>query len=167
MANYLVRTCPKCGDYFGVVLPRLSWKSKETPVNGLCAFCGYKFSWKLVDGKSTTLARIAVALAAVFLFTSSFAYHFRIVHRVVEGDTLVLENGERVRLIGVDTPESVDPRRPVEYFGKEAAEFTKKMVEGRRVRLEFDPANAHTGHKDNTRQGRTLAYVYLEDGILL
>jgi micrococcal nuclease len=86
---------------------------------------------------------------------------------VVDGDTLVLENGERVRLIGVDTPESVDPRRPVEYFGKEAAEFTRKMVQGKRVRLEFDPANAAAGHKDNTSQRRTLAYVYLEDGTLL
>jgi micrococcal nuclease len=41
------------------------------------------------------------------------------------------------------------------------------MVEGKRVRLEFDPANAATAHKDNTPQKRTLAYVYLENGTLL
>ena len=40
--------------------------------------------------------------------------------RVVDGDTIVLDGGERVRLIGVDTPETVDPRRPVQRFGKEA-----------------------------------------------
>jgi micrococcal nuclease len=52
-------------------------------------------------------------------------------------------------------------------IGKEAAAFTKRMVEGKRVRLEFDPANAAADHKDNTEQKRTLAYVYLEDGTFL
>ena len=64
-----------------------------------------------------------------------FANQFRVVKRVVVGDTVVLENGERVRLMGVDTPESVDPRRPVQYFGKEATAFTKKMVEGNAPRF--------------------------------
>ena len=90
---------------------------------------------------------------------------YRMVRRVVDGDTLVLENGERVRLIGVDTPETKHPKKPVEYFGKEASRFTRKMVEGKRVRLEFDQANAYTGHKDKYR--RTLAYVFLEDGTFL
>jgi micrococcal nuclease len=67
----------------------------------------------------------------------------------------------------VDTPESVHPNKQVEYFAQEAAAFTRRMVEGKRVRLEFDQANAVTGHKDNTAQKRTLAYVYLEDGTLL
>ncbi len=79
----------------------------------------------------------------------------------------MLESGERVRLIGVDTPESVDSRRPVEYFGKEAVEFTKRRAERKLVRLEYDQANAARGHKDNTPQRRTLAYVFLEDGTLL
>ena len=78
-----------------------------------------------------------------------------------------MQNGERVRLIGVDTPETKHPNRPVEHFGKEAAAFTRRMVEGRRVRLEFDPANAPRSHKDSTQQRRTLAYVFLEDGTLL
>ncbi len=80
--------------------------------------------------------------------------------RVVDGDTLLLEGDERIRLIGVDTPESVDPRRPVEAFGKEAAAFTRRLAEGRRVRLEFD-------QERSDRYGRTLAYVYLEDGTFL
>jgi endonuclease YncB( thermonuclease family) len=84
----------------------------------------------------------------------------RLCVRVIDGDTIELEGGERVRLIGVNTPESVDPRRPVEYFGREAAAFTRRTVEGRRVRLEYD---------EETRDpyGRTLAYVYLPDGTLL
>lgn len=87
------------------------------------------------------------------------------VQRVVDGDTLVLSNGVRVRLIGVDTPEMKRPNTPVERFGLEAAAFTKRMVEGKRIRLEYDQANAAIGHKD--RYGRTLAYVFLENGILL
>jgi micrococcal nuclease len=64
--------------------------------------------------------------------------NYRVVERVIDADTLVMENGERVRLIGVDTPETKHPNRPVEHFGKEAAAFTRCMVEGTRVRLEFD-----------------------------
>ena len=90
---------------------------------------------------------------------------FRTVARVVDGDTLVLDRGERVRLIGVDTPETKDPRKPVQFFGREAANFTRQMVEGKRVRLEFDQANAATGHKD--KYGRTLGYVFREDGKFL
>lgn len=85
---------------------------------------------------------------------------WRTVARVVDGDTLVLDGNERVRLIGVDTPESVDPRRPVEYFGKEAAAFLRQVAEGRRVRLEF-------GDEARDRYGRTLAFVYLEEGTFL
>lgn len=85
--------------------------------------------------------------------------------RAVDGDTIVLDGGERVRLIGVDTPETKHPTKPVEYFGKQASAFTKRMVEGKQVHLEFDQANAHLGHKDRYR--RTLAYVFLGDGTLL
>jgi micrococcal nuclease len=93
--------------------------------------------------------------------------NYRTVERVIDGDTLVMENGERVRLIGVDTPETKHPNKPVEHFGKEAAAFTRRLVEGKRVRLEFDPANAPRAHKDSTQQRRTLAYVFLKDGTLL
>lgn len=85
---------------------------------------------------------------------------WRTVVRVVDGDTIVLDGNEKVRLIGVDTPETVDPRKPVQYFGKEASEFTRRMAEGKKVRLEYD-----LDTKD--RHGRTLAYVYLEDGTFL
>lgn len=80
--------------------------------------------------------------------------------RVIDGDTIELEGDERVRLIGVDAPESVDPRRPVEPFGLEAAAFTRRMVEGKTVRLEYDA-------ETRDQYGRTLAYIYLRDGTLL
>jgi micrococcal nuclease len=80
--------------------------------------------------------------------------------RVIDGDTIELDGGERVRLIGVDTPETVDPRRPVQYFGHEASAFTRRMAEGKDVRMEQD--------RDRRDQyGRTLAYVYLPDGTFL
>jgi micrococcal nuclease len=82
------------------------------------------------------------------------------VKRVIDGDTILLSNEERVRLIGVNTPETVHPYKPVEYFGEEASRFTKKMVEGKKVRLEFD-------WQERDRFGRLLAYVYLLDGTFL
>jgi micrococcal nuclease len=84
----------------------------------------------------------------------------RLCVRVVDGDTLELDGGERVRLIGVDTPETVDPRRPVQYFGKEASAFTRRLAQGKTVRLEYD-------QDTRDRYNRTLAYVYLPDGTLL
>ena len=89
--------------------------------------------------------------------------------RVIDGDTIVVApnpfppsaRGDHIRLLGVDTPESVDPTKPVERFGLEAVAFTRRLCEGRRVRLEFEPGNTQD------RYGRTVAYVFLEDGTLV
>jgi micrococcal nuclease len=78
------------------------------------------------------------------------------VQRVVDGDTLLLSGGERVRLIGIDTPESVKPDTPPEPLGREASDFTKRMAEGQEVRLEFDRERVD-------QYGRTLAFVYVGD----
>jgi micrococcal nuclease len=85
-----------------------------------------------------------------------------LVERVVDGDTVVVRlDGQsvKVRLIGVDTPESVDPRKPVERFASESAAFLRQLVEGKRVRLAYEPAGARVD-----KYGRTLAYLYLEPG---
>ncbi|HKX58131.1 MAG TPA: thermonuclease family protein [Steroidobacteraceae bacterium] len=68
---------------------------------------------------------------------------------------------EKVRLIGVDTPETVDPRKLVEYFGVEASGFTKSLLNGKAVELERDPDNANRDKYD-----RLLRYVWL-DGVLV
>jgi len=75
---------------------------------------------------------------SILLLTSLSYAQTHIVKRVIDGDTIQLSNGERVRLIGVETPETKHPKKPVEYFGKEASAFTKRMVEGKMVRLEYD-----------------------------
>ncbi|MEA2704680.1 MAG: micrococcal nuclease [Actinomycetota bacterium] len=80
--------------------------------------------------------------------------------RVVDGDTVVAHLGgtdERVRLIGIDTPETVDPRKPVQCFGREASDRTKALLpKGMAVRLERDV-------EARDRYGRLLAYVYRAD----
>lgn len=82
-----------------------------------------------------------------------------VVERVVDGDTLVLASGEKVRLIGVDTPETKHPTKPVEPFGPEASAFTKQAVEGQSVTLKFD-------REKYDRYQRLLAYVYRNDWCL-
>lgn len=81
-----------------------------------------------------------------------------VVTRVVDGDTFVARIGDRavqIRLIGVDTPETVKPGAPVECFGPEASDFTKSILrEGSRVRLARDI-------EARDKYGRLLAYVYV------
>jgi micrococcal nuclease len=96
----------------------------------------------------------------LLISVSSNAQEVVRVKRVVDGDTLLLTNRERVRLIGVDTPETKHPQKPVQRFGKEAYWFTKRMVEGEEVCLEFD-------WQKRDKYGRLLAYVFLTDGTFL
>ena len=93
------------------------------------------------------------------------AVELRTVKQVVDGDTIVLENGEIVRLMGIDAPEIKHATKAVTEMGKEAAAFARKLVEGKKVRLEFDPAKPTDSHKDSRK--RTLAYVFLADGLFL
>jgi micrococcal nuclease len=79
------------------------------------------------------------------------------VQRVVDGDTVVLTELGPVRLIGVDTPETKDPRKPVQYYGIEASAFLQSMLSGQSVRVEYD-------HQRRDKYQRTLAYLYLSDG---
>lgn len=83
---------------------------------------------------------------------------------VVDGDTLWLRIGStraKVRLIGIDTPETVDPRKPIGCFGPEASARAKELLSGQRVFVEYDKSQ---GRHD--RYGRTLGYVWLPDGQL-
>lgn len=79
-----------------------------------------------------------------------------LVSRVIDGDTIELENGDKVRYIGIDTPETLDPRKPVQCFGKNASDKNKELVEGKPVWLIKDIS-------DKDKYGRLLRYVYLGD----
>ena len=109
---------------------------------------------------------------AKFVVPLGRAYNYSdvLVTRAVDGDTLVLESGERVRLIGIDTPEMHESNKlyrdaqrtkqdvsTIQKLGRRSYEFTKELVEGKRCSLEFD-VEKYDKYK------RLLAYVYLKDG---
>lgn len=103
-------------------------------------------------------------------FGKSYNYTDITVQRVIDGDTIQLESGERVRLIGIDTPEMHESNKlrrdsqrsgedisAIQKLGRRSYEFTKGLVEGKRVSLEFDV-------EKYDKYNRLLAYVYLKDG---
>src|SRR5690554_4284766 len=84
------------------------------------------------------------------------------VTKIVDGDTFWIDNGsekgEKIRLIGIDAPESQKRfKRDKGYFGKESKEYLTSLLKGKKVRIEYDVTKLD-------RFGRTLAYVYLQDG---
>ncbi len=119
-----------------------------------------------------------VALVILSLFFSGcsavgepgYNYEDILIRRAVDGDTLLLQNGQRVRLIGIDTPEMHESDKlyreaqqsrtdiqTIMAMGRKSYEFTRRLVEGKRVRLEFDV-------EKYDKYGRLLCYVYLKDG---
>jgi len=82
--------------------------------------------------------------------------------KVTDGDTLKLSiNGrnETIRLVGINTPETVDPRRSVECFGQQASQYMKSLVSGKMLRLENDETQSN-----RDRYQRWLRFVFLPDG---
>lgn len=110
--------------------------------------------------------RLFVVFLLIFLsFFTCFSQDKNVfifdVIRVIDGDTFVVDNGaekgDKVRLIGVDAPETRNSgKRKIGFYGKEAKEYLTNLIAGRQVRLQFD-----VGKRD--RYGRMLAYVYLGD----
>lgn len=95
---------------------------------------------------------------------SSDTASFYEVVKVADGDTITVNvDGKKtgIRMIGLDTPETVDPRKTVQCFGKEASDMSKEMLSGKMVRLESDSTQS-----DKDKYGRLLRYVFLEDGTL-
>lgn len=87
------------------------------------------------------------------------------VSNVIDGDTIeIIRYGkiEKVRLIGIDTPETVDPRKAVQCFGLEASGYAKQALSNKTIRLEFDPM---VGERD--KYGRLLGYVWLDSDTLV
>lgn len=85
--------------------------------------------------------------------------------KIIDGDTITVRRDRTnltVRLLGIDTPEVKDPRKPVQCFGKEASAETRRILTGQRVYLESDP-----GQDQVDRYGRTLAYAWTTDHTLV
>ena len=88
-----------------------------------------------------------------------------LVTKIIDGDTLMIKINDKetaIRLIGIDTPETKDPRKTVQCFGKEATEKAIELMENKKVRLESDETQ-----DDKDKYGRLLRYVYLNDGTLV
>ena len=118
------------------------------------------------------VAAVLVMLAGLVLASPAQAYPTMppgvhgpfAVTRVVDGDTIHVDaNGQRlkIRMIGLDSPETVDPRKPVQCFGLEASAQAKMILGGQQVYLETDP-----GQDTIDKYGRTLAYVWTSSGRL-
>lgn len=115
-----------------------------------------------MKGVATTLVVVACAgaLAACSEGDRADKEFSGRVTRVVDGDTIVVSSpsgSERVRYIGIDTPESVAPGRPVECYGPQASAANRRLVEGREVTVV-------PGEEARDRYGRLLAYVYTDGG---
>jgi len=118
------------------------------------------------------IVAIVVMLAGLVLASPAQAYPtmpqgiqgpFAVV-KVVDGDTIWVDNNgqrQKIRLIGLVTPESVDPRKPVQCFALEASAQAKTILGGQSVYLETDPSQDSVD-----RFGRTLAYVWTASGRL-
>lgn len=87
------------------------------------------------------------------------------VMKVLDGDTFQIKINKEtvtVRMLGIDTPETVDPRKGIQCYGKQASDKTKELILGKYVLLSADPS------QDNIdKYGRILAYVNIKDGILI
>jgi micrococcal nuclease len=152
---------------------------REASVSRLTVFHCRGIAARLWIGFENTYCRLTVApylvggITEIFIFIGNSevpgdtdrAAEMHRVARVIDGDTIVLIPNEKVRLIGVDAPETAHPKKIIECFGKDAKEFMRAAVEGKTVRFVLDEANAVRNHKD--RYGRTLGYLYTEDGSLL
>lgn len=107
-----------------------------------------------------SLPRVARSLPAI-LFCLLWALpvpasEFR-VQWVPDGDTIHLEDGQRVRLLGIDAPELGRDGEPDQYYARESRDYLRRLIEGRPIRLETDGQGPD-------RYGRLLAYVFLQDG---
>jgi micrococcal nuclease len=110
------------------------------------------------------LLALPAVLGAAWFWTSTATpapFARGTVVRVIDGDTILVRGAggriEDVRLLGIDTPETVDPRKPVQCFGPEASAFAKHLETGRAVTLAYD-------RELHDRYGRFLAYVWLTGG---
>ena len=100
------------------------------------------------------------------------AGEFLFVKKVIDGDTFLMDNGEKVRLLGIDTPEKYESKKldkdadlsgedknTIKKLGKIASDYVRNFVEGKKVKLLREP-----NYQDRDKYGRLLRYVYLEDG---
>ena len=141
------------------ILLGLAWVSASVALgqaNGLPTRTAQETRETLVQVKPAQAGYGSAATSTYAPNTTAAPTLYPVVH-VVDGDTIdVMKDGKkvRVRLIGINAPESVDPRRPVQCFGVEASDEMKRLLAGQSVSLETDPSQDLYD-----KYGRLLAYV--------
>lgn len=128
----------------------------------LCGFGLVLIDPPLLSESLLTLVEPTTTTEPTVLSSSPLSAQFHRVMNVVDGDTIKVDiDGtiETIRLVGINTPETVDPRKPVECLGKEASDFAKQLLENTSVRLESDVTQS-----DRDRYGRLLRFVFLPEG---
>ncbi|MEK7622000.1 MAG: thermonuclease family protein [Patescibacteria group bacterium] len=111
--------------------------------------------------QTNTSVSVPATLATPPISTEATDNFYQVI-KVIDGDTITVSKdgvSKTLRLIGINTPETVDPRKPVECFGNEASNKAKELLSGKQVKLEADPTQ---GELDKYQ--RTLRYVFLSDG---
>jgi len=99
---------------------------------------------------------IIIAIVLGGCYESDYSnYDLKVVY-IYDGDTVKLSNGEKIRYIGIDTPEMNYNNPPAEYFAQEAKKYNAKLVLGKKVKLDFDVVK-------RDKYGRLLAYVYVNE----
>lgn len=144
----------------------MTFKIKAS-LTSLVIFLGFSLIWYGLQSTTENKPPIATisspaATSSAIIGSSNDNRQKYLVSKVTDGDTIELSNGQKVRFVGIDTPETVDPRRPVGCFGKEASSENKKLLEGKEVILVSDVS-------ETDKYNRLLRYVYLPlpDGSLL
>lgn len=103
--------------------------------------------------------RIIFLSLGLLLALTSQALAEKVIY-VIDGDTVILDNHERVRLIGINSPEIASKYHRGEYYGKEAKKYLKKRIEGKEISLK-------PGAEPFDKYERRLAYIYLTDGTFI
>jgi len=161
-------TLPPLSKYLIIGGKKINFKQK-TAIGLVLFLLIIKFMPKsnVVNNNANQMSTIIPTIAVLPTVepTLVLSKKYFMVTKVIDGDTIMVDIGgtiETIRLIGVDTPETVDPRKPVMCFGKEASVMMKRLVEEKNVILEIDST------QDNRdKYNRLLRYVYLEDGTLV
>lgn len=120
---------------------------------GASQLATFLFSTRITSQKLVEITKEATTTAVL---SGAQTEETAVVSRVIDGDTVELADGRRLRYIGMDTPELVDPRKPVECFANEAKEENKRLVDGKKVRLEKDVSQTD-------KYSRLLRYVWVGD----
>ena len=101
-----------------------------------------------------------ILLSGFLSVKAPFAHEWYYVKWVNDGDTIVLADGRHIRYIGINAPEIAHENKKAEFFGYAAKKYNKTLVSSKMVRLEFDK-------ETHDRYGRTLAYVFLDNGVFV